>query len=289
MGITDTTNRNRSYASLVSEALGYWETQSAAHGAYSADYTLRPNASDPDIEVRFVSDIEVCGYASSELAVGCAPILDGDDYQRTTTAVRIEGDLNDSSTVLTLKHEFGHTLGLSHGYNDTLPFMNASVDTSRQPMTDAVNKTNPWGTDSLDVYVNYTGTVHGSERDAYATEVREGLEYWNGGAEGYAPENLTLTVTRNESAADIVVKFADSVDTDDGTGHLVRRGGYDPDGDERLESFTYATVTISERGDEDLIDWNTAAAIGYLLGDTEEGEIAPPFDGDVENSDEWTD
>jgi hypothetical protein len=247
------------------------------------------NANDPDIEIRFVSDIGVCGYTYTESAIGCAPILDRNERRSDSVVVRVEDDLNDTSTVSTLNHELGHTLGLTHEYSDTLALMNASGDASRQPMTDAVNKTNPWNTVQLDVYIDYSKNVEGSERYDYTTEIREGLEYWNNGAEGYTPKNVSLSITQNRSKAEIVVDFADRVDTEDGTGHLVRQRGYDPDGDERLESYSHATVTISEQGDEDLIDWNMAAALGYLFGDIEEDEMAPPFDGDIEDEDEWTD
>ena len=289
VGITNRADQNRSYAPLVGAALDYWGANSAIHGAYVANYSLRPNASDPEIAVVFVPTIERCGDANAESVVGCAPKLGADDHEPDGVTVRIVGNLDDASTVTTLKHEFGHTLGLSHGYNRTLAFMNASVTTRRRPMTDAVNKTNPWESASLGVYVNYTSAVHESEHAGYAAEIREGLGYWNDGAEGYAPENLTLSLVVNESAADVVVTFADGVDTADGTGYLVRSGGTDPDGDGRVETFTHATVTLSERGDEDLMDWCVAAAVGYLLGDTEPDERAPPFDGDVENMDEWTD
>ena len=289
VGITDATGGNRSYAPLVGDALTYWEAQSATRGAYAANYALRPNATDPDLTVAFVRSVDVCGYTHSELTVGCAPKLGADDYVRGPTTVRVEGDLDDPSTVVTLKHELGHTLGLTHADGDALPFMNATLETTRLPMTDAVDKANPWGTDSLRVYVDYTENVHASEREAYAGEVRDGLDYWNRGAEGYAPANLTLSLVRNESDADVVVRFADSIDTADGTGYLARRRGNDPDGDGRVESFTHATVTVSERGDEDFVDWNVAAAVGYLLGHTENGEVAPPFDGDIEDRDEWAD
>ena len=289
VGVTNRADPNRSYAPLVGAALDYWNADGGVHGGYAANYSLRPNASHPDLTVVFVPTIHRCGHRDEESVVGCAPKLRADDYRPDGVTVRIEGDLDDASTVTTLKHELGHTLGLSHDYGDILPFMNASVNTRRRPMTDAVNKTNPWEKASLGVYVNYTATVHESERAGYAVEIREGLAYWNDGAEGYAPTNLTLSLVQNESAADVVVTFAESVDTADGTGYLVRSGGVDPDGDGRIETFTHATVTLSERGDADLIDWSVAAAVGYLLGDTDPDERAPPFDGDVERMDEWTD
>ena len=288
VGVTNRADRNRSYVPLVAAALDYWNADGTDHGAYAANYSLRPNASDPEIAVVFVPTIDRCGYKDAESVVGCAPKLGADDHEPDGVTVRIEGNLDDASTITTLKHELGHTRGLSHDYNDTLEFMNASVNTSRRPMTDAMNKTNPWESTSLGVYVDYEG-VHEYERAGYATEIREGLGYWNDGAEGYTPENLTLSLVANESAADVVVTFADSVDTADGTGYQVRSGGTDPDGDGRVETFTHATVTLSERGDEDLMDWSVAAAVGYLLGDTDPDERAPPFDGDVENMDEWTD
>ena len=289
VGIENRADRNRSYEPLVGAALDYWSVHGVDHGAYLANYSLRPNASDPEITVVFVPTIDRCGHRDAESVVGCAPKLDDDDYRPGGITVRIEGDLDDPSTVTTLKHEFGHTLGLSHGYNRTLAFMNASVTTRRRPMTDAVNKTNPWESASLGVYVNYTAAVDESEHAGYAVEIREGLAYWNDGAEGYAPPNLTLSLVENESAADVVVTFADSVDTADGTGYEVNSGGTDPDGDGRIETFTHATVTLSERGDTDLLDWSVAAAVGYLLGDIDPDERAPPFDGDVENMAEWTD
>ena len=102
VGITNRADRNRGYAPLVGAALDYWAANSAVYGAYTANYSLRPNASDPEIAVVFVPAIERCGDGNAESVVGCAPKLGADDHEPDGVTVRIVGSLDDASTVTTL-------------------------------------------------------------------------------------------------------------------------------------------------------------------------------------------
>ncbi|WP_323174842.1 matrixin family metalloprotease, partial [Natrialba sp. PRR66] len=80
--------------------------------AYEAAFVLDPNATDPDVVVTFVDDVDECGDVDD--AAGCAPRLSSNSRVDPPVAVEVEANLSDESTVIVTKHEFGHVLGLSH-------------------------------------------------------------------------------------------------------------------------------------------------------------------------------
>lgn len=97
----------------IQAALDYWEANDEQYLGYKVTFEYQPETDDPDIRLRFVDEITSCGDTDhDDRLTGCAPILD----QRATKTItaRIESGRDADETLLTLKHELGHVLGLTH-------------------------------------------------------------------------------------------------------------------------------------------------------------------------------
>ncbi|XVH31281.1 hypothetical protein ACNS7O_12925 [Haloferacaceae archaeon DSL9] len=113
VGVTQDVPARRGFVGLVQRALDYWEGHSERYAGYPVTYRLRPNATDSAIDVTLVDGIDVCGETDHDgTIVGCAPLVRGRPPAPTT--VRIADGYDDERTLGTIKHELGHTLGLTH-------------------------------------------------------------------------------------------------------------------------------------------------------------------------------
>lgn len=89
-------------------ALLYWERNSEEYAGFSIEYKFRPEADDPDILIRYRNQ-------SADInAYGSALELEPDHVKPDTTVVCINVQNERAPVGETIKHEIGHTLGLSH-------------------------------------------------------------------------------------------------------------------------------------------------------------------------------
>ena len=163
-------NSTRDYEPMVAEALDYWEANSEEYAGFSIRYDLAPDAENPDLVVAFVPTIEDCGEEGH--TAGCAPVLTSPTQVDRPVRVRVRTDFSDESTVQVLKHELGHTLGLSHD-DEPQSVMAAKSQLTTPPQPDATERALPWQDSDLSVYVD-DSNVSAADRDETEYQVRGG-------------------------------------------------------------------------------------------------------------------
>lgn len=94
--------------------LGYWEDNAEQYAGFDVTYELRPDADAPDVVVAAVDSIPDCGADRPRGTLGCATYVSSDTLRIAPARVQVRGDLTGEELETTLKHEFGHTLGLEH-------------------------------------------------------------------------------------------------------------------------------------------------------------------------------
>lgn len=252
---------DRAFRPLVARALRYWESAAPERAGYDVRYELVEGDADADVRVRIVDQIDVCGGARSERTAGCADYVPPGGRAPSPTNVRIEAGYNDSATVSLLKHELGHTLGVTHADADALPFMNATTKLGTLPRPNVSDRDYHWRKSTLAVHVDY-GAV-GTDR--HAAVVEELLDRYESSAA--VPPEFAFETAANASAADVAVRFDGSLpDDSDATYHFV-----DPDYDGAPEHYTRYEIAfgdVSPARAGDLLGWYLALAL-YADGPSE--------------------
>lgn len=272
VAIDSSATPERSYEGLVEQAVAYWNGPGRPNATYPATFRVEPNATDPDLVVVVRQEVDC---ATSEDVLGCAPRLSADARPPLPVTVEIAAGFSDETTLLTLKHEFGHVLGIAHG-EPPMPLMEPRYAAATLPQVDAVNKSNPWTTENLRVYADFTGAT--GDRETLRFQLARAVEFYDAGAEGHVPSNVSFTLVENRSAAQVVVRF--NVDREgcstDGSRSCAFRQGFDPDRDDALEYYTNATVILNDI-DEAAAGWHVGYWLGVLMGHDRLDERAPPF------------
>jgi hypothetical protein len=274
VGINNTASQDRNFSSLVTETLEWWESQPDAHKNYSTTFHLRPNAPDPDIEVRFVERIppETCGVEPNEDVIGCADILSG-QYFVKDALVRIETGYTNASTLQTIKHEFGHIHGRLHNQSP-MPLMSPTVDDTLLPQPNVTERVLPWQSSNLTYYL----ASRSSDRigQEYVKQVNRAMKYYTDGAEGDIPKNVTLTRTQNRSAADIVI-INDGMNASREDGSDANWVGLSTDSDPAWEYYTSYKMVLTGL-DTDRYGWHVGYWLGFAFGAENISKLPPPFD-----------
>ncbi|WEL25839.1 hypothetical protein [Haloferax volcanii] len=276
----------RDYASLVESAVDYWRANASAV-VYDPAFVVRPNSSDPDVTVSVVERIDGCGDDAGADAVGCAPLLDGDDPTAPTESVRVvvAAGYDDETTQMVLKHEFGHLLGLTHDDADAFPVLSERVETTRLPEPDAAERESPFRERTVAVHVDLSNVSPG-ERATHEAEIDHALSYYEGGADGVAPASLSFERVSNPEMADVTLSV--SAFRDGGSGVRWRRTGVDADDDAALEWYTGGDLVVDADLAPSLVDWYVGAGLGYLFAADERADLPPPFrDGDPADDRAW--
>lgn len=219
-------------------ALEYWERQETAYATgYDAEFVLRPNASDPDVLVRYRP-----GGGCSGGRPGCAPIVTDEsklsEYPRPLE-VRIDASRvpNYRVATLLLKHEFGHVRGLGHCVEPRAvmgcPHTEAGEEASWETREYA------WAKPAVRVYV--------TESTGNATAVWNALERVERSPD--APANLSFVPVESGWEADLVLE-ARSCAGCRGEWRTRFGGGRHYDDDGEPEFLTYLEGTLVAREGE---------------------------------------
>lgn len=277
-------NRSRNVTSLVQEALSYWENHSERYAGYPVRYRLDPNAEQPDIVISFVDRVGECG--PEEHTAGCAPVLTEPGQITRPVRVTIRHGFSEESTVAVIKHELGHTIGLTHA-DEPQSVMRATSNVTTLPQPDATERALPWDSPELSVYLDLSD-VPASEREATRTQIHHALKYFERGADGTVPENVTFVLTDDRTAADVVVSF-DPTECQTDRGSCGSLQGRDPDGDGALETYTRLDIRLVNL-DTDVVAWHVGRWLGRGFGFDEESDFPDPLTGDTsyeERRSEW--
>jgi len=282
VAINDTTTDERNLTVPVANAIAYWNENDDRYGTYTAEFVLRPDAEDPDVLVEFVGRIDECGHVTKEETVGCAPILSNRSLAERPTTVRIETGYTDESTELIVEHEFGHVLGLNHG-DEPASLMTGYADRlDRLPMANVSERRYTWKKADLALYVDHE-SLPGS-RETIDRQIGHAIAYYESGADGGVPDNITLTRIDDREAADVVITGGDI----DGAS-TSRLNGVSPDADPALEYYTNQTIVVSRDTDPETLGWH----VGFWLGDSllapdSWEELPEPFDDpDTDDRRDW--
>jgi hypothetical protein len=265
-------DRTRDYAPLVRRALAFWEANASRHAGYDVSYRLEPGAAEPDFVVSVVDRIGDCGSVDDHSA-GCAPYITGPQQFSPPERIRVVQGLSDESTVQVLIHEFGHTLGLGHD-DEPQSVMRARGRLATLPRTDARNRSYAWADDELTLYVDVQNDA--GDRPTVERQVRETIAYFDRGADGTVPENVSFVRTSNRSRADVVVQVGGTNPCDGDSGSCRRIRGLDPDVDNRLETYDRLEVYVFGLEPE-AVGWHVGRHLGYTLGLNEEAEYPQPL------------
>jgi hypothetical protein len=264
----------RDYGPAVRAALAYWSDEAERYTGY--DVALRvADGDDPaaDIHVRFVDDIRDCGTHTDAGAAGCAPVLSAPAQVDRPVDVRVEAGLSEASTVAVLKHELGHTLGLTHG-DEPRSVMQPESRLTTRPKTNATDRAFPWRSETLDVHV--VADVPPAQRDATDRQVAAALGYFEAGAGGAVPEAVRFRRVDSAADADVVVRVTETDDCRAESGSCGRLSGVDPDGDGALEYHDRLEVTVVGM-DTPAVAWHVGRWLGVGFGLESESEYPEPL------------
>ena len=268
VAINNSANESRNYRPLVREALEFWSNNSARFAEFDVGYHLEPDASQPDVVVRFVDDIDSCANVTDP--AGCAPYVTRNGAVSRPVSVEVVGSYSNESTLLILKHELGHTLGLNHT-DDPQSVMSPSSPLHTLPRPNATARDLPWSDSNFTVYLG------GTDSEAVREQVRHALDYYADGARGTVPTNVSYEFVDNRSAADVVVELTEDLPCRTGDrGSCGRVRGTDPDGDGALERYGRLRITLSGVG-TDAVGWHVGYWLGYGFGFEDDSDWPPAF------------
>ncbi|UPV73601.1 hypothetical protein M0R89_13765 [Halorussus limi] len=289
VAVWNTVNQSRNVKPLVNQTLTYWNGNGSQYAEYNVTFVPTTNVYEADITVRLVAGISECGGGDTNSTVGCAPVLDAWETPTDSVEVRVVAGYSNESTRRILKHEFGHVVGLEHG-EEPMPTMQAIAEHTYLSQADIADRAVPWRNSTLSVYVDVSA-LPGHDREDARTQIRHALDYYESGAEGSVPSNVSFVTTSNRSAADVRISFAD--DPFDCGGERVREGScglswvYDTDTDGAPEYFADYEIKLRDLN-VDAIGWH----VGYWLADAmglSGDELPEPFvdSGDGERQSDW--
>lgn len=270
----------RTYEPLVTDAIEYWQTEAAEYSTYEkpVEFQLRPGASDPDLVINFTAQV-ICG--SYGPAAGCAPVLNDTHTAEPPEEMAIETGRHPALVYRTLKHEFGHVLGVQHN-REPLPLMAAGHEVDEQ-VPDVTERDFAFPDTTLYVYLNLSG-VDSTTAKHYEREVEHALEYWADGGDGHLDRDIEFVRVDEPHRADIEIRFTDPGKTGD---EEVSRGvsaGFNLDGDEAVEYHDLTVITVHGI-DQDAIGWHVGHWLGWeLLGAESDSELPDVLQRDASYS-----
>ena len=286
VGVKKESNDTRNYKPLVRKAIEFWNNDSITHSPYNVTFLLVNNTESQDVVVNFTEGHIPTTTISIGDTLGSAPLVKPGDRVHSTSMIYIKAGYNNTSTIQTIKHEFGHYLGLEHG-DEPMPLMAEYGAASRLPTPNATERPIAWESTNISVLTS----VHNMQDSEVNSQIEHALNYYESGAEGWMESNVTFYMVSNESDADIVIEVYNS---DTNSDLLVDEGsigsvyGIDPDDDQALEYYTSARIIVGGI-EEDAVGWHVGSWIAYSLGGEDLEDVPSPFDNaDYDDRrDEW--
>ena len=269
IAVADPAGTDREWAPLVREAAAYWEANSERFAGYAIDYEVRPDATDPDIVIEFVDTVPDCDGAGD--AAGCAPLITESRQIDRPETVSVRTGFSDSSTETVIKHELGHTLGLTH---DDAPaaVMASQIVLYTEPLPNATERDFAWDDADFTVYVD---SDNASDPEGFREQVRRALEYYEDDPSGM-PTNLTFTLVDDPADADIVVRPVETSPCGSGAASCGGTAGWDPDGDGAVETYSELRISLVDL-DTDAVGWHVGYWLAFAFGAESDSEKPPPF------------
>lgn len=282
VAVEDRGSEARDYVPIVRNATRYWESRARHYAGFSVDYAVRPDAADPDLVVTFVDEVPSCGDATH--AAGCAPVVRRTGQIDRPERVSIRTGLSESSTTHVVTHELGHTLGLGHddAPNDVMRAKSVLYTRSR---TNATDRAFPWSDPEFSVFVD---AENASDPDGVRAQARHALSYYERGADGTTPANLSIAFVDSPDGADVTVGFSSTSPCGKGSGSCFTTVGPDPDGDGAIERYSRLRIVLVDL-DTAATGWHVGNWFAYGLGmETADQRPAPFRDaGYRERRGEW--
>ncbi len=269
------------YSDAVAAAVDYWNENDVRYGSYSVNFVLRPDATQPDVLVDFTSTV-ICHGETGLL--GCAPVLNASSDPGDTTIVQINTEYGPETIQRTIKHEFGHLLGIRHG-EAPMPLMGRLQEVDTEPQENVSDRQNPWQTDRIEVYVEY-GDVTEDREAAVREQVQHALSYYDGGAEGTVPQDVEFVETDSKADAEIIVRFFDDPWCRDGPGSCGETRGIDSDDDDTVEYHSKSWIALSDVRTE-AVGWHVGYWIGASMGVDDRGEMPTVFQQGTNRTGTW--
>lgn len=260
------------YETDVGNASTYWTSHAEQYLDRQVAFTVDPDAADPDLVVSVVDEIERCGLENH--TAGCAPVVGRPATVSDPIEVRVRSGLAPGSTRLVLKHEFGHVMGLEHD-DPPQSVMASHVILATTPKPNATRRAVPWASSNLSLAADLDD-VPRSDRVDVRRQIRHAIDYYNDGADGTVPSNVTVTLVDDPDAADVSVEFRSTLPCGDGAGSCSMITGTDPDRDGAKERYTSVEIFLSGV-ETDVVGWHVGRWLGTALGAADEDDLPPPF------------
>lgn len=273
-------------ASAVEEAIRFWNRHHGTYTDAAVEFVFAPNFSRPDVTVQYVSYIETCdGYENAGITLACAPRYDDGETATSPTTVRVRDGRSTDQLKESVKHEFGHLLGLRHG-EEPMPLMRSRTDFEPKPsVLNASSRENPWHKNYLSVAVTQDGTYSQGVLQAH---VREALQFYETGSQTWDGPSPEFRIVDDPGQADIVLEVTRDDACEIGGGYCWTVSGEQLDRDAALEYYTKFEATFGNL-DSRYLSWYAGRVLGYALGAESESELPETF-VEPRNADEtWFD
>lgn len=271
---------SRNFTPMVREALDYWMANDDEYGTYTTDFSLQPDAEDPDMVIHVRENVSYCGLHDRENVLGCADILNKQQGKEIPVRVVLKAGYTDASSVMVLKHELGHVYGLEHGSTPS-EWMEATYDADRLPTKDARDQVNPWSPNPVTIAVDGSTYPDPGEIEG---DIQHVIDYFN----ELSPEGLQLELVSDPENAHIVVREVPAHESeclDPGYASCGMPFGYSVDEDSALEEYTRMVIHTNDVPDDE-VAWH----VGYWIDSTvTPGESAEYWDdpGSDDRSNWW--
>ncbi|MFB6284165.1 MAG: matrixin family metalloprotease [Halobacteria archaeon] len=212
VGIDRSTDIGRNYSSHVRKAVNYW-MNNMNKADYRIYFDVDPDATNPDVMVVVKESIEKCNRNPvSGIIAGCTKLIENKPNLKIPTPVELKVDwrLSDEVLLTTLKHEFGHILGLEH---DDEP-----AELMRHNATGYNRFDLPWNQNRTYLYVDNVDEIR-NNRDFYR-QIEHVAEYFT------TELNKNVSVTRFPSEADVYVSVPSDMNCSEGNHRVSKRSGH---------------------------------------------------------------